>query len=232
MSVALRRRQLRDFVKMLAEMSPEEQRERIARLGPAEMLLLDTAFEAWAHDAQLPPTEKSWRTWLMMAGRGFGKTRAGAEWIYELGWQRPVRIALVGATIDEARRVMVEGASGLLSIARRCRHKMKWEPSKGELTWLRGSVAHLYSGDNADGLRGPKHHFAWCASPARCTRRRGGRGAAEGGTSRCACQRKLLYRCRKPDRRLARPCSCARRLFAGGVAVHRAGGGAYRPYSQ
>lgn len=166
MSMALRRRQLRDFVRKLADMDAGEQRQRIAKLGPDELLLLDSAFEAWAHDAQLPPFDEGWRTWLMMAGRGFGKTRAGAEWIYELAWSRPVRIALVGATIDEARRVMVEGTSGVLSIARRCRHPIKWEPSKGQLTWPRGSVAQLYSGDNADGLRGPEHAFAWCSSVA------------------------------------------------------------------
>jgi phage terminase large subunit-like protein len=166
MSMALRRQQLRDFVRLLSSMSPDEQRERLGRLRPEEALMLDTAFEAWADDAQLPPADDGWRTWLMMAGRGFGKTRAGAEWIYELAWSKPVRIALVGATIDEARRVMVEGASGLLSVARRWRHKVKWEPSKGELTWPRGSTAQLYSGDNADGLRGPEHHFAWCLAAA------------------------------------------------------------------
>ena len=162
MSMAKRRKLLRDYVLKLAAMPPEEQRARLARLTPEEILMLDTAFEAWAHEGQLPPGDEGWRTWLMMAGRGFGNTRAGAEWVYELAWSRPVRIALVGATIDEARRVMVEGASGLLSIARRWRHKVKWEPSKGELTWQRGSVATLYSGDNADGLRGPEHAFAWC----------------------------------------------------------------------
>ena len=162
MTMARRRRLLRDYVQKLMAMSPEEQHARLARLRPDELLMLDTAFEAWAHDSQLPPAQEGWRTWLMMAGRGFGKTRAGAEWVHELAWSRPVRIALVAATIDEARRVMVEGASGLLSVARRWRHKVKWEPSKGELTWQRGSVAQLYSGDNADGLRGPEHAFAWC----------------------------------------------------------------------
>ena len=162
MTMTKRRQLLRDYVRMLAKMPPEEQRERLARLAPEEMLMVDAAFEAWAHDGQLEPGKDGWRTWLMMAGRGFGKTRAGAEWIHVLAWSRPVRIALVGATIEEARRVMVEGKSGVLNVARRFRHKLKWEPSKGELTWQRGSVAQLFSGDNADGLRGPEHHFAWC----------------------------------------------------------------------
>ena len=63
---------------------------------------------------------------------------------------------------DEARAVMVEGVSGILSVARRQRHRVKWEPSLGKLTWPRGTVAQLFAGDNADGLRGPEHHVAWC----------------------------------------------------------------------
>jgi phage terminase large subunit-like protein len=147
---------------MLARMSPEDQREFLSKCGPEELLAFDAAFEAWASDGQLPPQKDGWRTWLMMAGRGFGKTRAGAEWVHRLAWSRPMRIALVAATIDEARAVMVEGVSGILSVARRQRHKVKWEPSLGRLTWPRGTVAQLFSGDNADGLRGPEHHAAWC----------------------------------------------------------------------
>jgi phage terminase large subunit-like protein len=98
----------------------------------------------------------------MMAGRGFGKTRAGAEWVEKIARSRPgVRIALVGATIDEARRVMVEGVSGVLGVAKRRRHRVKWEPSIGRLRWPNGSEAQLFSGDNPDGLRGPEHDFAW-----------------------------------------------------------------------
>ncbi len=122
----------------------------------------DAEFENWAHKAQLPPRQEGWRTWLMLAGRGFGKTRAGAEWVEKIARSRPgVRIALVGATIDEARRVMVEGVSGVLSVARRRRHRVKWEPSLCRLTWPNGSEAQLFSGDNPDGLRGPEHDFAW-----------------------------------------------------------------------
>lgn len=150
------------LIRLLSLMEPDEQREWISKCGPGEALILDAAFEAWSAEGQLAPNGEGWRVWLMMAGRGFGKTRAGAEWIYLLAWSRPVRIALVAASIDEARAIMVEGMSGLLSVARRQRHKLKWEPSLGRLTWPRGSVAQLYSGDHADGLRGPEHHFAWC----------------------------------------------------------------------
>ena len=146
----------------LARRPIAEQIEWLSKCSPEDALLIDAAFEAWHARGQLQPDTDGWRTWLIMAGRGFGKTRAGAEWIHRLAWSRPVRIALVGATIGEARSVMVEGASGILSVARRQRHRVKWEPSLGRLTWPRGSVAQLFSGDNADGLRGPEHHFAWC----------------------------------------------------------------------
>ena len=149
-------------VQLFLRLSPEEQRARIATLSPEDLLSFDGWFEFWAHRGQLPPLGEGWRVWLMMAGRGFGKTRAGAEWIHRLALSRPVRIALVGATIEEARSVMVEGVSGVLSVARLQRHRVKWEPSLGQITWSGGSVAKLFSGDNADGLRGPEHHFAWC----------------------------------------------------------------------
>ena len=147
---------------MLAEMAPEQLRTFLAKCRPQDILLLDAQFELWAQDGQLPPALEGWRTWLMMAGRGFGKTRAGAEWVHGLAMTGRKRIALVAANIDEARAVMVEGVSGLLKTARRQRIRLTWEPSKGELKWPKGSVAKLFSGDNADGLRGPEHHFAWC----------------------------------------------------------------------
>lgn len=123
---------------------------------------LDCDFELWAHRNQLPPGGEGWRTWLMMAGRGFGKTRAGAEWIHRLADGKPgARIALIGATIGDARSIMVEGVSGLLAVARQYRRRLKWEPSLSRLKWPNGSQAELFSGDQADGLRGPEHDFAW-----------------------------------------------------------------------
>ena len=113
-----------------------------------------------AHGGQKAP-KGDWTVWLLMAGRGFGKTRAGAEWIFRLANVKPVSIALVGATIADARSIMVEGVSGLLSIGRRYRKRLRWEPSLGRLTWPNGSEAKLFSGDSADGLRGPEHEFAW-----------------------------------------------------------------------
>ncbi|MCL6684293.1 DNA-packaging protein [Sphingomonas alba] len=146
----------------MLRMSPEELRDFLEKCGPRGVLLLDAAFEMWADEGQLPPLGEGWRVWLMMAGRGYGKTRAGAEWINNLAQGVPKHIALVAATIDEARSIMVEGVSGILSIARKQRVRVKWEPSKGRLIWPKGTVAQLFSGDNADGLRGPELSVAWC----------------------------------------------------------------------
>jgi phage terminase large subunit-like protein len=166
----MRSRISRRQVELLSELGPEALRAWLAKCRPEELLALDAAFEAWAADGQLPPEGQGWRVWLMMAGRGFGKTRAGAEWIHRLGCHGRKRIALVGATIDEARAVMVEGISGILAVARRQRVGVKWEPSKGMLRWPQGAVAQLFSGDNPDGLRGPEHHFAWADELAKWRR--------------------------------------------------------------
>jgi phage terminase large subunit-like protein len=138
--------------------------ERLIRLMTVErMMTFDADYETWAHQNQLPPSREGWRTWLMMAGRGFGKTRAGSEWIFRLAEGKPgARMALVGGTIAEARAIMVEGVSGLLTVAGRYGRRLNWEPSLGRLMWPNGSQAQLFSGENPDGLRGPEHDFAWC----------------------------------------------------------------------
>lgn len=146
----------------LANVTEEQQRRALRNATPEQLLKLDADFETWAHRNQLPPNGEGWRVWLMMAGRGFGKTRAGAEWIYRLASGKAgVRVALVGASIGDARSIMVEGVSGLLSVARRHRRRLSWEPSLGQLQWPNGSQAKLFSGDHADGLRGPEFDFAW-----------------------------------------------------------------------
>jgi phage terminase large subunit-like protein len=146
----------------LRNATEEQQRRAIAHLSFEDAMKLDADFELWAHRNQLPPGGEGWRTWLMMAGRGFGKTRAGAEWIHRIADGKPgTRIALIGATIGDARSIMVEGVSGVLTVAERYRRRLKWEPSLSRLKWPNGSQAELFSGDNADGLRGPEHDFAW-----------------------------------------------------------------------
>lgn len=118
-------------------------------------------WEFWADPRQLPP-EGYWRTWLLMAGRGFGKTRAGAEWVRSLAeGDSAARIALVGATRAEARAVMIEGDSGVLAVSPAAT-RPRWEPSRGVLTWPGGAKAFVYSGETPDSLRGPQHSAAWC----------------------------------------------------------------------
>jgi phage terminase large subunit-like protein len=153
---------MRHEMAMLTNATEDLQRRTFENCSADDLLKLDADFETWAHRNQLPPSGEGWRLWLMMAGRGFGKTRAGAEWIFRLAnGKAGVRVALVGATIADARSIMVEGLSGLLSVAKRHRRRLSWEPSLGRLAWPNGSEAKLFSGDHADGLRGPEHDFAW-----------------------------------------------------------------------
>src|SRR5271170_7002978 len=120
-----------------------------------------TAWEFWARPEQLPP-KGDWTTWLYMGGRGTGKTRSGAEWVAEralTGAGR--RMALVAATLADARDVMVEGDSGILAISPPW-FRPHYEPSKRRLTWANGAIATLYSAEEPDALRGPQHDSAWC----------------------------------------------------------------------
>lgn len=112
-----------------------------------------------AHPGQEPP-EGDWRTWLIMAGRGFGKTRAGAEWVRSVAeTDRHARIALVATSLNEARAVMVEGESGLLACCAPG-HAPAYEPSLRRLTFPNGAQAFLYSAAEPEGLRGPQHSHA------------------------------------------------------------------------
>jgi phage terminase large subunit-like protein len=149
-------------VAALAERPEPERIEAVRRLSwPAARELL-ARWGEWAHDGQRPPGEDDWRVWLLMAGRGFGKTRAGAEYVGACARaDGKLRIALVGATIDDVRKVMIEGPSGLLAVAREG-EELRWTPHLGELTFPSGATAFSYSGANPERLRGPEHHLAWC----------------------------------------------------------------------
>ncbi|MBV8937539.1 MAG: DNA-packaging protein [Alphaproteobacteria bacterium] len=140
----------------------ELQRDRLfATLTPAEArsLLYDWAF--WARANQLPPGGE-WRVWLVLAGRGFGKTRTGAEMIRARVAARTAhRLALVAPTAGDARNIMVEGESGILAISPPW-ERPRYEPSKRRLTWPNGALATLFSADEPERLRGPQHDAAWC----------------------------------------------------------------------
>jgi len=140
---------------------PEGARERVlAGLSAAAADALAHDWRWLARPEQLAP-EGDWRIWLMMAGRGFGKTRAGAEWVRGIAESDPsARIALVGATLGEARAVMVEGASGLLSIAPWW-NRPAFAPALRKLVWPNGAVATLYGAAEAESLRGPQFSHGW-----------------------------------------------------------------------
>lgn len=122
-------------------------------------------WDIWARPKQREP-EGNWRVWLILAGRGFGKTRTGAETTrrkVEEGQAK--RIALVGRTAADVRDVMVEGESGILACSPP-RFRPHYEPSKRRLTWPNGAIATTYSADEPDALRGPQHDWFWADEPA------------------------------------------------------------------
>lgn len=124
----------------------------------AAALLYD--WDVWAREKQKAP-EGEWTTWLILAGRGFGKTRTGAEWIRgEVESGRCGRLALVGRTTADVRDVMIEGESGILACSPDW-NRPKYEPSKRRLTWKSGAIATTYSAEEPDLLRGPQHDGYW-----------------------------------------------------------------------
>jgi len=134
---------------------------QLAQLSAAQRAEFATHWRLWAREQQLPPAGEAWRIWLILAGRGFGKTRAGAEWVRELATDPSARIALVGASLHEARAVMVEGESGIMAVSPP-RRRPKFEASLRRLTWPNGAQAMLYSALEPESLRGPQHSHAWC----------------------------------------------------------------------
>jgi phage terminase large subunit-like protein len=173
--------------------------EVLNELTAAELEFIAHDWQLWARDDQLAPLSvascdsppgsrpqgaalpdersanenENWRVWLLLGGRGSGKTRAGAEWVRSLALassdspsgsrlhDAKVRIALVGKTLADVRNVMIEGQSGLLAI-HPAHERPDFEPSKRRLTWPNGAVAELFSADEAEALRGPQFTAAWC----------------------------------------------------------------------
>ncbi|MFM9852684.1 MAG: DNA-packaging protein [Sphingomonadaceae bacterium] len=126
----------------------------------AQHKALESDWSFWERFDQRPPPG-DWHGWLLMAGRGFGKTRVGAEWVRSYAEANAdARIAIIGATFAEARSIMVEGVSGLLAIAPEAHYPL-WEPSLRRLTWPNGARADVYSAAEPNSLRGPEHHVGW-----------------------------------------------------------------------
>ena len=127
-----------------------------------QALTNEALYRDWREQArpeQLPPPGE-WRVWLMLAGRGWGKTRAEVEWLrMEVESGRRRRLAIVGRTAADVRDVLVEGESGILEKARPS-FRPRYEPAKRRLTWPNGAIATTYSADEPDALRGPQHDGA------------------------------------------------------------------------
>jgi phage terminase large subunit-like protein len=144
----------------LAAWPTERRRALIEQMSAVER---ETFLREWRYSArpeQLAP-EGDWRIWLMLAGRGFGKTRSGAEWVRGVAERDGgARIALVGASVHEARSVMVEGESGLLAIAPRWDRPI-WHPALRRLIWRSGAQAMLFGAVDPEGLRGPQFSHGW-----------------------------------------------------------------------
>jgi phage terminase large subunit-like protein len=149
--------------------SPSELAHMQARLMLREQRMLNRDWRMWGRlGKQLPPDDHDWRSWLILGGRGAGKTRAGAEWVkaQALGDWTPdqshaERIAIIGPTLEQARAVMIEGKSGLLSIHMEG-ERPHYEPSKRLITWPNGAIAQVFSADEPESLRGPQFDAAWC----------------------------------------------------------------------
>ena len=154
------------LAEFVASQDERTKSDLIDGLSSEEYASLYFNWEFWARENQIPE-DTAWTTWLIMAGRGWGKTRCGAEWVrarVESGNAK--RIALVGETAADVRDVMVEGESGLMSICPPW-NKPTYAPARRRLTWPNGAMAFTYSGDTPDQLRGPQHDTAWSDEPAK-----------------------------------------------------------------
>ncbi|MEM9049132.1 MAG: terminase family protein [Pseudomonadota bacterium] len=124
-------------------------------------------FEVWALASHQLPPDGDWTTWVILGGRGAGKTRAGAEWVRaQVEGARPKdpgrcrRVALVAETLDQARDVMVFGESGILACSPGDR-RPEWQSSRKRLVWPNGAEARVFSASDPESLRGPQFDCAW-----------------------------------------------------------------------
>ena len=160
----------------LRAIPPDTRRAFLASLSKNTRIALPTLWRSlWARPEQLPPPG-DWSTWLVMGGRGSGKTRAGAEWVRaqvegatprDPGLCR--RVAIIGETADQARDIMVLGESGLLAISPPDR-RPTFHVSRRHLIWPNGAEAHLFSASDPESLRGPQFDAAWCDELAKWKR--------------------------------------------------------------
>ena len=158
----------------LRKLPASKVKELFEALGPLKAEELKHDWNFWARDNQLEPEGKDWNVWLVNAGRGFGKTRSGVEWVRENVKRGIKRIAAVAATNSDIERVMVKGESGFLSVCWKgdktyAGKKMgfpEWSPTKRTLTWENGAQVQFFSAEEPERLRGPQFELAWCDETA------------------------------------------------------------------
>lgn len=200
---------------LFAEWTARERNAFFSSLSRQEQQEFFYRWHFWARPGQRPPAG-DWSIWLIMAGRGFGKTRAGAEWVRQIAeGDGSARFALVGANYAETRTVMVEGESGLLSIAPP-KQRPVWEPSLKRLTWDNGAQAHLYSAAEPEGLRGPQHSHTWCDEIAKWMNNA---GQAEAAWDNLKMGLRLGFRPQLVATTTPRPVPLVRALVSGEVAI-------------
>jgi len=148
------------LIKSIALLSEQERANLLNSLTDeeAEDLLYD--WSVWARPHQLPPPGE-WLTWMILTGRGWGKTRTGAEWVTDQAKKGAKHIALIGQTKADVRDTMIEiGPSSILKISNP-KFYPKYESSKRRIVWPNGCIGTIYSGDEPDQVRGPSHDRAW-----------------------------------------------------------------------
>ena len=166
------------MIDYLSGLKPEALNEALGGLSENALVSLPWLFELWALEGHQLPPEGDWTTWVILGGRGAGKTRAGAEWVRaQVEGARPKdmgrcrRVALVGETIDQCREVMVFGDSGILACTPPDR-RPEWQATRKRLVWPNGAVAELYSAFDPERLRGPQFDAAWVDELAKWKRGR------------------------------------------------------------
>lgn len=147
-------------------MGPNTEATFLSGLNENALAALPWLFEFWALPHQLPP-EGDWTTWVVLGGRGAGKTRAGAEWVRSMvegatpeAPGRAKRVALIGETYDQALAVMVKGESGLIACSPPDRVP-RWVAGERKLVWPNGAEAQVFSSHDPEALRGPQFDLAW-----------------------------------------------------------------------
>ena len=151
------------YADWLRTLPPTELQSRVAALTPDQARALLYDWEFWARPSQLLPAG-DWQTWLILAGRGFGKTRVGAETVRI--WVRNFRfVNIIAATADDARDIMIEGESGILAICPRDERPI-YRVSKSRLEWPNGAKSLIFTADEPERLRGKQHEKLWADEAA------------------------------------------------------------------